>query len=230
MSAMARADDAAEVGHGPLSRGAAVVYRLLVLQLLLLLACSPSVVLLLLLDRDPSNVPLAVLALLPLAPALVAGVAAVRAWPQEDDLSPARPFLRAYRRDVGATLKWWVPALLLLAVLSFNLVHTSAVAGGAVLLPVLLVLLAMVAVWCGQMVVLTACFHLRTRDAARIAVAEAVPQWRFTLGVLGLLVVAGAVLLTSEIVLLLLAWAFVGLLALMARGLVDDVTERFTRR
>src|SRR5699024_11932271 len=123
MRAMARADDAAEVGRGPLSRGAAVVYRLLVLQVLLLLACSPSVVLLLLLDRDPSNVPLAVLALLPLAPALVAGVAAVRSWPKGDDLSPARPFLRAYRRDVGTPLKRWVPEVLLLAGLSFTLVQ-----------------------------------------------------------------------------------------------------------
>ncbi len=227
---MTRADEAAEVGRGPLSRGAAFVYRLLVLEVLLLLAISPSVVLLLLLDRDPSNVPVAVLALLPVAPALVAGVAAVRAWPEDDDLSPARPFLRSYRRDVLATLKWWLPALLLLAVLSFNLVHLDAVLGGSALLPVLLVLTTLVLVWCGQMVVLTACFHLRTRDAARIAVAEAVPQWRFTLGVLALLVVGGAVLLASEIILLLLGWAFVGMLALMARPFVAEVTERFTRR
>ena len=230
MSAMARAQEASEVGRGPLSRGAVVVYRLLVLEVLLLLTCLPTVVVLLLLDRDASNLPLAVLAFLPVAPALVAGVAAVRAWPKDDDLAPARPFLRAYRRDLIATLRWWVPAVLLLAVLSFNLAHLGAVAGGAVLLPVLLVIATLVVLWCGQMVVLTACFHLRTRDAARIAVAEAVPQWRFSLGVLGLLVVGAAVLLASEIVLLLLTWAFVGLLALMGRGLVDDVTERFTRR
>lgn len=227
---MARARDVGEVGRGPLSRGAAVVYRLLVLELLLVLTCSPAVVVWLLLDRDASNLPLAALALLPVGPALVAAVAAVRAWPRDDDLSPARPFLRSYRRDLLVTLKWWLPVVLLLAVLSFNLVHLDAVTGGASLFPVLLVVMVLLAVWCGHMVVLTAAFHLRTRDAARIALAEMVPQWRFSLGVLGLLVVAGAVLLASEIILVLLAWAFAGMLALMARPLVADVTERFTQR
>ena len=230
MNGMAQAEQASEVGRGPLSRGAAVVYRLLVLEVLLLLTCLPTVVVLLLLDRDASNLPLAVLAFLPVAPALVAGVAAVRAWPRDDDLSPARPFLRAYRRDLVATLRWWVPAVLLLAVLSFNLAHLGGAAGGAALLPVLLVIATLVVLWCGQMVVLTASFNLRTRDAARIAVAEAGAQWRFSLGVLGLLVVGVAVLLASEIVLLLLVWAFVGLLALTARPFVAAVTAKYTRR
>lgn len=229
MSAMARANEAGEIGRGPLSRGAAVVYRLIVLEVLLLLACLPSLVVMLLLDRDPSNLPLVVLALLPVGPAVVAGVAAVRAWSKDDDLSPARPYLHAYRRDVLATLKWWAPTLMLLAVLTFNLVNLAAVEGGAALRPLLLVLMVMVAVWSGHMVVLTAAFTFRTRDAARIAVAETVPQWRFSLGVLALLLVAATALLWSEILLLLLAWAFVALLALMARPLITDVTERFTR-
>lgn len=229
MSAMARQSEAGEVGRGPLSRGAAVVYRWIVLELLLLVACLPSLVVMLLLDRDPSNLPLAVLALLPVAPALVAGVAAVRRWRTDDDLSPARPFLQAYRRDIGATLLWWVPTLLLLAVVTFNLVHLDAVEGGALLRPLLLVLVAIVTIWSGHMVVLTAGFHLRTRDAARIAMVEIVPQWRFSLGVLALLVVAVTALVISELLLLLLVWAFVGLLALMAAPLITDVTERFTR-
>lgn len=229
MSAMARQSEAGEVGRGPLSRGAAVVYRWIVLELLLLVACLPSLVVMLLLDRDLSNLPLAVLALLPVAPALVAGVAAVRRWRKDDDLSPARPFLHAYRRDIGATLLWWVPTLLLLAVVTFNLVHLDAVEGGALLRPLLLVLVAIVTIWSGHMVVLTSGFHLRTRDAARIAMVEIVPQWRFSLGVLALLVVAVTALVISELLLLLLGWAFVGLLALMATPLITDVTERFTR-
>lgn len=238
MTAVARSGEArgatqvgqvGEVGRGPLSRGAAWVYRFAVLEVLLVLACLPGLVVALLLDRHPSNLPLAVLALAPVGPALVAGVAASAAWRRDDDLSPARPFVRAYLRDVRATLLWWLPTVLLLAVLTFNLVHLDAVDGGAALLPALLLVTAAVAVWSGHMVVLTASFHLRTRDAARIAVAALVPQWRLSLGVLSLLVVAGAVLVWSEIALLLLAWAFVALLAVMARPLVAHVTERYTR-
>src|SRR5690606_20647037 len=74
MTAVARSGEArgatpvgqvGEVGRGPLSRGAAWVYRFAVLEVLLVLACLPGLVVALLLDRHPSNLPLAVLALAP---------------------------------------------------------------------------------------------------------------------------------------------------------------------
>jgi len=78
----AQRDIADEIGRGPLARGAAFVYRMLVLEGQLLLAILPTGITVLLLGRDPSNLPLFVLALLPIAPALVAGVAATRTWLQ----------------------------------------------------------------------------------------------------------------------------------------------------
>lgn len=228
---MSRTHDIAdEIGRGPLSRGAAFVYRMLVLEAQLLLASLPTATVVLLLDRDASNLPLFVLALIPMAPALVAGVAAVRASAATPDLGPGRHFLPAYRRDLVPTLRWAAPAGIALAVLAFNLSHLGAVDGGAALRPVLLLLAAIVAVWSGHMVALTAVFSFRTRDAARIALAQLLPRWGFSLGILSLLLIAAfLVLVASEIVLLLLLWAFVALLALMARPVVDDVTTRFTR-
>lgn len=225
------ADLANEIGRGPLARGAAVVYRMLVLEAQLLLASLPTVVVILLLDRDPSNLPLFVLALLPLAPALVAGVAAVRAAARSDDLSPGRHFFRAYRRDLGATLRWAAPVHLVLALLTFNLVHLDAVDGGAAMRPLTLLVAALLVAWSGHMVVLTAGFRFRTRDAARVALTQIVPRWTFTLGVLALaLVAAFVVMAASEVLLLLLLWAFTGLFALMARPVFDDVLQRFTIR
>lgn len=219
-----------EIGRGPLSRGAAFVYRMLVLEAQLLLATLPTAAAILLLDRDASNLPLFVLALAPVAPALVAGVAAVRAASANPDLAPSRHFFRAYRRDLGATLRWAAPAALALAVLSFNLTHLDAVDGGAALRPLILVLAAAVVVWSGHMIVLTAGFRFRTRDAARIALAQILPRWGFSLGILSLVVIGVfLVLAASEILLLLLLWAFAALLALMARPVIDDVTARFTR-
>ncbi|MFE6735815.1 hypothetical protein [Microbacterium sp. NPDC057650] len=225
----ARSDDAGEIGRGPLSRVTAAVYRMLVLEGLLLVAMLPTVIVMALLGRDASNVPLFVLALLPLAPGLVAAVAAIGAWRRTPDLSPARAFLLAYRRDVVATLRWSAPSTGLVALLVFNLVHLDAVAGAAVIRPLLVFFAAVLVVWQGHMVALTAGFHLRTRDAARIALSQLMPQWRYTLGILSLLLVAGTVVLVaSEFTLLLFAWAFALFLALLARPLIADVTERFT--
>jgi hypothetical protein len=200
-----------------------------VLEAQLLLATFPTTLAVLLLDRDASNLPLFVIALIPVAPALVAGVEAVRAAAADPDLAPGRHFLPAYRRDLVPTLRWAVPAAVALALLSFNLTHLAAVDGGEALRPVILLLAMAIVVWGGHMVVLTAVFRFRTADAARIAVVQIVPRWGFSLGVLSLLVIAGfLVLVASEILLLLLLWAFVAMIALMARPVLDDVTRRFT--
>jgi uncharacterized membrane protein YesL len=224
-----RAGMADEIGRGPLARAAAVVYRMLVLEVQLLLATLPTIGAVLLLDRDASNLPLFVLALLPVAPALVAGVSAIRAAARSHDLAPGRHFFRAYRRDIGATLVWAVPVTLVLAMLTFNLLHLDEVDGGAAIRPFVLLLASLVIVWAGHMLVLTAGFRFRTRDAARIALSQIVPRWSYSLGVLSLVFVAAfVVLIASEVVLLLLLWAFVGLLALMARPVFHHVTTSFT--
>ena len=225
----AHRDIADEIGRGPLARGAAFVYRVLVLEGQLLLATLPTGIAVILLGRDPSNLPLFVLALLPIAPALVAGVAATRASVSDPDLAPGRHFFRAYRRDLLPTLRWAVPATVILAVLTFNLSHLDAIEGGGVLRPAILLIVALVLVWGGHMTVLTASFTFRTRDAARIALAQLLPRWGFSLGILSLLVISCFLIITlSELVLLLLLWAAVVLLELMARPVVDDVTARFT--
>ncbi|MGM7670741.1 hypothetical protein [Microbacterium sp. A93] len=225
----ARRNYADEVGRGPLSRGAAAIYRTLVLEGLLLVAILPTIAVLLLLGKDASNIPLFMLALIPVAPALVAAIAAVRAWRAAPDLSPARAYVLAYRRDLVPTLVWAAPAFAVLALLTFNLVHLNAVAGGDLIRPVLVVIAVLLLVWSGHMLPLTAGFHFRTRDAARIALAMILPQWRFSLGIISLLIVAGAVVLAaSEMALLLFFWAFAMMLALLSRPLITTVTERFT--
>lgn len=220
-----------EVGRGPLARGAAAVYRYFVLEVLLLLTTLPTFAVWLLLARDASNAPLFVLGLLPVGPALVAGLGAVRAWELEPDLAPAKPFWRTYRREMLGTLAWWAPLLALLAVLAVNLGGLGEVAGGTAFAPVTVLLVVLAAVWAGHMLVLQTRFSFRLRDAARIAVIELLPQWRFSLGVLSLLLVLATVAVTTfDVVSLLLLWAAVALLHLLSQPLVLDVTTRFTRR
>lgn len=225
---MSRPDPADPVGRGVLWRAAAVVYRYLTLEVLLVVTCLPTLIVMVLLQRDASNAPLYVAALLPVAPAFSAALSAIRGWADDPD-APARPFWHAYRRDAVDVLKWWIPVLVVMGLLVFNLAHLDVVAAGNVARPVLLVLVALLTVLAGHLLVITSAFSFRTIDAARIAVSTAVTHWRVTVAILAELVVAAAVVYaTSEAVLLLFAWAFPALLHPWCAPLISDVTKRFT--
>ncbi|GAA2273186.1 hypothetical protein GCM10009853_028740 [Glycomyces scopariae] len=218
-----------EIGPGALSRLTAAVYRYLVLGVFLALAGLPTLAFWSLLAPEPANAVLFVAALLPVAPALAAALYAQRAWAAAPDLSPARPLLRGLRLNLRDTLAWWVPVLAVAAVLAVNLLFAGEAAGGEALRPASAVLLAALAVWSGHLLVVTSFFSFRFRDVLRVAAAEFFLSWKSSLGVLAVLVTATAtVVVASEAVLLLLGWAFAGLLWLVARPVVADVTKRFT--
>jgi hypothetical protein len=220
-----------EFGDGVLARGAAAVHRVLVIELGLLVAAAPGLVLLALLVPDVSNAPLAALALVPVAPAVSAAVFAWRACLPEPGLEPMRHFVRGYRANALDVLRWWVPTLVLLTVLVTNLAHLEAAvpaqAARAAVRGVLLVLLGAVVLWSAHMLVLTSVFALRTRDAARLALSHL--GRRASLPAASLAVLAcGVVVLTSDWVLALLGSLFALLLLHGARPMVADVEENHT--
>lgn len=218
-----------EVGKGFLSRVAAAVYRYLVLELLLIATCLPTLVVVVLLGQERSNLPLQVLALLPVAPAMSAALAALRDWAKTPSLTPARPFWHAYRRDLADVAKWWVPLLLVATLLTFNLANLGMVPAGAVVAPLLVVLFVVLVALGGHLLIITSAFSFRTLDAAKIALRLLGAHWKVTTGILALVLIAGAVVfLWSEAVLLLFAWAFPALLNPLSTPLIADITKRFT--
>lgn len=223
------ATHAGEIGPGTLSRLTAAIYRYLVLGVFLALSGLPTLVLWILLAREPGNVAFFVAALLPVAPALSAALYAQRAWSKEPDLSPARPLLRGLRLNLRDTLSWWVPVLAFTTVLAVNVVFAEEVAGGRILRPACVMLMVVLAVWSGHLLVVTSFFSFRFRDVLRVAAVEFFRSWRSSLGIFSLLVVAAAaVVLSSEALLLLLGWAFAASLWLVVRPVIADITERFT--
>lgn len=222
---------AAEAGEGILSRLAAAVYRYLVLGLFLAGAGAPTVVLWTLLARQPENVALFVAALLPIAPALSAALYAQRAWSVEPDLHPTRALRRGLVANTLDVVKWWSVVLVLGVVLVVNIVFAEGVPGGELLRPVCVVLLVGLVAWSGHLMVISSFFSFRLRDALRLAAVVLFARWSSSLGFLSLALVTAAVIaLTSEAVLLLLGWAFAGMLWLIARPVQAYVTERFTTR
>ena len=234
MSVVARDEERfSETGVGPLSRWAAAVYWVLVLEVLIVATALPGLVPLVLLGGDASNAPLVPLCLIPLGPSLVAAIFAWRGFLGVDrdlrDLAPARHFWRGYRRSWLDVLRWWVPLMLVLAVLAVNVVHADAVSGGGSFALVSLVIGVALACWAGNALVLTALFALRTRDIARLSAYYLAARPAQGLGVLAVVVVAaGLAVLTSDWVTVLAASLLTLVLLRNTLPIVADVRDHFT--
>ncbi|PRZ09539.1 hypothetical protein BCE75_102253 [Isoptericola sp. CG 20/1183] len=214
--------------HGTAGRATSTVYRLLVVGLLLAISVSPTVVLLFLIEPDPSNVPLAVASTVFVGPALSASLFALGAKARDDGLTPAPAFAKGYRMNLGDVLKIWVPGLLLLAVLSWTTVNI-AVAGVPVWWAgILLGIGAIVLLWMIQATVIASFFAFRGRDTARLALYFLGRLPRVTLAVMSAVVLAGAIVfLTAPAVLAAFGVLLVALLLRWEKPLLSEVRLRF---
>lgn len=218
-----------DAGTGPLTQLAGAVYRHAALAVCLAVGCAPTVLVLSLLSPVSTNVPFFVLAQLPVAPALAAGLHAVRAWRADPGEGPFLLVWRGVRMTVRDVLRWWVPTLLVATVLAVDLWASDTVPAAQALRPAAVVLGVLLTLWSGHMLVVTTLFSFRTRDAARVATVMLRAQWRVTLVYVSLLVTAvGVTVFGSDALLAMLAWAFVSLLEVTSRPVVSDTTERFT--
>ncbi|NUT35404.1 MAG: hypothetical protein HOV79_20305 [Hamadaea sp.] len=227
MSAGAAARD---FGTGPLSRIIALLYTLLAVQVSFALAAAPAVVLLLLLDRDVSNLPLAALCALPLGPAASAAVWALHHRRADlTDLRPAAAFWLAYKRNARGVLKLWAPWLAFTTVIAVNLAHFDAAGVPGWWAWLLVAVGAAAALWAANALVITSLFAFRTTDVARLAAYFLLRTWPVTLGYASLLIVAlGVIYLFSEAVLMLIAVLLLWSLAVVSRPMTAAITREFT--
>ncbi|GAA2850334.1 YesL family protein [Nonomuraea rubra] len=219
-------------GTGPLSRVSALIYTLLVVELLVLLTAVPGLVVLVLLDRSAGNVPLMAACLLPAGPALSAALYALRHRGRElTELRPASAFWRGYRLNFGAAMKIWVPWLVVLALVGTNLGNFSAAGVPGWWAALLVVLAAGATLWVANALVITSLFAFRAVDVAKLA---AYSLGRFpgaTLANACLLIVAGGVtVVATEAALALLASVLTATLLWNSRAMVTEVQQRFTRQ
>lgn len=220
---------AADHADGPLTRVTTAIYRHLALGLCLAAACLPTLIVVTLFQPGPSSIAAFIVALLPVAPALSAGLYAVRGWRTKPDQGPFALYVHGYRQNMWDVVKWWAPLVLAGAVLGVDIVFADAVPAGGAIRGTGLVIAVALTLWSGHALVVSSFFSFRTRDVLRVAAVELFSGWRVTLGFVSLLIVAVAVVyLGTELALLLLAWAFVALYERISRPVVEDVTTRFT--
>lgn len=227
---MSSAGLARQFGEGPLSRIAALVYTVLVVEGLFLVAAVPGLIVLTLLDRDASNIPLAAACALPFGPALSAAVYALHHRSSDiTELAPARRFWHGYRVNAGGVLRIWVPWLAVLTVIGVSLGDRKAAGVPGWWAAVLVALAVAAALWMANALVITSLFAFRARDVARLAAYFLGRARGATLANFCLLFVAVVVtVLTSELVLTLLAAVFVAALLQAARPVISAVRQEFT--
>ncbi|MBO3740264.1 hypothetical protein [Actinoplanes flavus] len=216
-------------GAGPLSRTAAMVHNLLVVEALLLVTTLPGLVTLLL-DRDVGNLPLVALCALPAGPALSAALYALHHRSNDlTDLRPTAAFLRGYRLNARGALLIWAFWLGWITVLAMNLANLGA-AGlpGWWAGPIVLVAAGATG-WMLNALVITSLFAFRTRDVARLAAYLVIRTPGVSLGNACLvIVVLGGVLASSEAVVALAGSVLVLALLHNSRRLIAVVRKEFT--
>jgi len=224
------AGTAQRFGTGPLSRAAALVHTLLVVEVMLLATTAPGLVLLVLLDRDVSNLPLVAACALPIGPALSAALYALRHRHLDlTDLHPARAFWRGYRLNLRGASAIWAAWLAWVTVLAVTFAHRSVAGLPGWWAAALMVIAAGVTLWMLNALVITSLFTFRARDVARLAVYLLMRKPAVALGNAGLVITAaGAVLLGSEAVLALLGSLLAFALLGTARPAITLVREEFT--
>jgi hypothetical protein len=219
-----------QFGEGPLSRVAALVYTLLVVEFQLLLTILPGLALLILLDRDASNIPLAAACALPLGPALSAALYALHHRRADlTELRPAAAFWRGYRLNALAALRIWVPWLAWMTIVAVNLAHLSA-AGVPGWWGVLLVLVAVAAtLWMVNALVILSLFEFRAIDVARLAAYFLAATPGVTVGSACVGIVAvGATTIASEAVTALLGSVLALALLRTCHPMIAKIRAEFT--
>ncbi|MEU6025097.1 DUF624 domain-containing protein [Micromonospora sp. NPDC047134] len=219
-----------EFGAGPLSRVAALVYTLLVVEVLLLVCAAPGLIALFALERHVSNLPLVAVCAVPLGPALSAALYALHHQRLDlTELHPARLFWRGYRVNLLGALLVWVPMLMWLALLAVNLVNLTAVGLPRWWVVPLVLVAAGVAVVGINALVITSLFTFRLRDVLRLAGYFVLRTPVVVIGV-GLLLVAATVLTLVASEAALAALASVLALALVRGGepMISIIRQEFT--
>ena len=224
-----------EYGAGPLFRVAGTVAGVMMGSGLLVLA---NAFLLPALAAQPvagaAGGWLVLAALVPWGPALVACAYAFSRLLAGHGHGVFRDFQQSYRLNFVQAIKVWLPYLLALAVITTNLAGVPAGLGtdnpaGPAFRLALLVMALLVATASMNALLLLARFSFRTQDLYRLSLYSFGAQKRVVLGNAGILFVSATLLLmTTALLLPVMAGTALFLVCLNSRPLLRLVEEKFT--
>ncbi|GAA1485978.1 DUF624 domain-containing protein [Brachybacterium fresconis] len=203
------------------------VYWFLVIDVMLVLASAPTIVVWALIARGELNALLFTIAALPLLPAISAALYTWRVRSTDDELVPARRFLHGYRVNLRDSLMAGVPALLVLGLLLFNIAHGGA-AGTRALNAVFLVLAVLVLLVLTRALSIVSAFSFRTIDVFRLTAFTLLTKPLSTLALISLGVLTlGLMVVVGEFLLLVTASLLTFALWASEKPVSQLLTERF---
>ena len=218
-----------DTSSGALGKGTKVIFWLLAVTFFLALTSIPAILVTLFLAPDPSNFPFFALALLPLGPAISAGLWAIRARYRSEDAGPTRAFWHGYRANFLPALSVWVPALLILGIIGYTLLFGSMIElsqGYRAFLVAIGVLVLMAAMHALSLVTF---FNFRFSDIWRLAAFQIWDSKVATLGLLAVAIIAfGLVWFVNEWLLVLLGGILVYFWYWQVRPALKKTADRFT--
>ncbi|MGR0158624.1 YesL family protein [Paenarthrobacter nitroguajacolicus] len=219
----------AEYGSGPLFKAAGIVYGVMIGDALLVLANVLVVLLPLLLGLVG---PAALLGFVLLGPSVVASCYAFNRLLAGEDSGVFHDFVKSYRSNFGRAVVVWLPYLLLLGVIAFNLAVLPGGAANPGQIAARIGLLGLAIMVCTaalNAMLLLSRFTFRTRDLYRLSLYSLGAQRRVSFGNAGILFVTFFVLLMTTVWLILfVAGLVVYLLCLNSRPLLEVIEDRFT--
>ncbi len=204
-------------------------YWFLAIDVLLVLACAPTIVVWALLGGDPAGALWLGLSALPVLPALAASLYAWRKRSEDPDLSPASHFLRGYRLNLRDSLAVGAPALAILTVLALNITYGGAL-GTASFSAAFLVIGALVLLILVRALTIVSSFSFRLRDVLRLSVFTLLTKPLTTLALLSLgVLTVGLMHFVGEFALLIAASLLSYALWTSEQPVARLLRERFVR-
>lgn len=195
----------------------------------LVLACLPTVLLSVFLQPAPSLAWLIAVGMIPVGPALCAGLYAARSRTTEPDLSVSRSFWRGYRINWLDGLKLSVPTILVVSAIAFVVAEGGNAGLPALYRGALLGFAALLIVGTLHALALAATFRFSLAELLQLAAYSLAKRWSVSLGLLALVCaavfVAGYV---SDLALAVLSGLWVWLYSRLLVRPLDDIRERFT--
>ena len=223
-----------QFGTGPLFRATGTVYGVMTGSVLLVLANLPVVLMPLLIGMLG---PVVLLGFVLVGPSVVASCYAFNRLLAGADRGVFSDFLTSYRLNFKQALLVWLPYMLFLGVIAFNLsvlpgsLDAASLGSGAqVAARIGLVGVALLVCTAAMnAMLLLSRFSFRTRDIYRLSVYTVGAQKRVSLGTAGILFVTAFILgLTTVWLVLFIAGPVLYLVCLNSRPLLATVEDKFT--
>ncbi|MCM2531262.1 YesL family protein [Neobacillus pocheonensis] len=219
-----------EFGEGILFNLTNHIYSLLMTNIYFVLSNLLVLIFFITLKHSFTNITLYFLALIPTGPSISALFYSIGKLIREQELSPFKDFFHGYKINFKDTLKFWVPLLLVLFILSVDLQYYKAAAslGHSILFVLILIGIVFLLVLMLNAFLINAGFVFRTKDVWKLSVYYSFKKLKTTFGNIGIVIITLFITaITSNFLIIFIASLVCYAFMLNSKSVVEDIKLKF---